>query len=132
MRYVLPNAPCAIYFTVCGSHAAALYFIAAVALDAKRSRNSRDEDAQQHTQATYLLPLGILESLLAVAVFSALRNSLWHLGNKGSRLRLNLYRCFAACVALVAAACIGYLSYEAYFHATHAVNEKWQYEWVRF
>lgn len=107
------------------------YYIACCALDGKRVRDSVDEDAQQMPQAIYVMPVALLEALFAIATTNALRGSLQHLKSKGSSLRLNVYRCFAGCLAAVVACCIAYLGFELHFHATHPQHEKWQFEWVR-
>jgi Lung seven transmembrane receptor len=108
-----------------------VYFAATLALAAKRFRNAVDEGALQHSALVYVLPVAALEGVLAAAVWAAFRGSLRHLKGKGSRLRLNVYRLYAGCVAAVAASCVAYLTFAAYFHATHPQNQKWQYEWVR-
>ena len=107
------------------------YYVAACALDGKRVRDAVDEDAQQRPQAIYLLPVAVLEALIATATCISLRGSLQHLKSKGSSLRLNVYRCFAGCLLVVAACCVGYLMFELHFHVTHSKREKWQFEWVR-
>jgi Lung seven transmembrane receptor len=50
---------------------------------------------------------------------------------KGRGVRLQVYRILAGCLLTVGAACVAYLLFEAYIHATHPVYDKWQYEWVR-
>lgn len=112
--------------------AAALYFVASFAFDLKLFQDSLVEDPKLQPQLTYLVPLSALETFYMFAVFRALRSSLRHLKAKGSNFRLIMYRCFAVCMGVVVIAVVGYLTFEAYFHATHPQFEKWQFEWVRF
>jgi hypothetical protein len=113
-------------------HAAALYFVASFAFDFKLFRDSLVEDPKLQPQLTYLVPLSAVEAFFTFAAFRALHSSLRHLKAKGSNFRLVVYRCFAVCMCLVVIAVAGYLTFEAYFHATHPQFEKWQFEWVCF
>lgn len=94
-------------------------------------RNAGDEDAKYRVLPAFRLPVAALDAAFALAISQALYTTLSHLRAKGSRLRLCVYRCFAGCLMLAAAASVGYIGYESSFHATHALYEKWRYEWVR-
>ena len=94
-------------------------------------RHDLVEEPAIKEQLAYSLPLALLDTAFVLAVFRALHNSRKHLQAKGSSFRLNVYRCFTACVATVVAICCGYLAFEVHFQATHPPFEKWRFEWVR-
>eukprot|EP00892_Ulva_mutabilis_P006518 jgi/Ulvmu1/4238/UM191_0011.1 len=74
--------------------------------------------------------LAAVEALVAAWTAIALRGTLAHLHSKGAGVRLLIFRIFAAVLAFIGAACIVYISFEAYVHATHPVYDKWQLEWM--
>lgn len=74
--------------------------------------------------------LAAAEALFAAWTALALRATLSHLRAKGAGVRLLVFRIFAGVLTVVAAACLIYLAFEAYVHATHPVYDKWQLEWV--
>lgn len=76
-------------------------------------------------------PLAAAEALFAAWTALALRGTLGHLRSKGAAVRLLMFRIFAGALAFIGAACMVYIAFEAYVHATHPVYDKWQLEWVR-
>lgn len=127
MRHIAAHAQLATHHLSAGG----LYFIARCAYDAKRLRDSRAEAVHSAPKAIYVLPVVCSDALFALLTTAALRGTLATLRSKGSNLRLNIYRVYSAALGCTAVFCAGYLSFEAYFHATQPQNEKWQFEWVR-
>ena len=120
-----------IHFCILCMGAGCAYFCAAFVLDVKLLRNAGDEDAKYRVLPAFRLPVAALDAAFALAISKSLYATLCHLRGRGSKLRLCVYRCFAGCLMMAAAASVGYIGYESAFHATHAQYEKWRYEWVR-
>lgn len=82
---------------------------------------------------TFRTVVGALHAGFVVWTLLSFRITMCHLrgDSKGRGVRLNVYRILGGCLVTVGIACVAYLLFEAYIHATHPIYDKWQYEWVR-
>lgn len=75
--------------------------------------------------------VGALHAVFVLWTLLSFRMTFRNLRGDSKGVRLQVYRILAVCLVVVGAACVAYLLFEAYIHATHPVYDKWQYEWVR-
>jgi hypothetical protein len=109
--------------------AAMLFFCVDMARSFQQLHDRANNNAAPGSPAWQAL-VGSLHAAFAVWTMFSLRTTLLHCQSKGG-VRLQIYRIFASCLAVVGMACVAYLFFEGYIHATHPVYDKWQYEWVR-
>ncbi|XP_008456965.2 uncharacterized protein LOC103496756 [Cucumis melo] len=105
------------------------YFLASEALELVEHLGNVN-DFSGKTRFFLVLPVVVLDACFILWIFSSLSKTLEKLQVRKSMAKLELYRKFTNCLAVMVLVSIVWIGYELYFNAADPLSELWRRAWI--